>query len=109
MKTYAHTRKPRNGSTREGLNILNIQKYLILLQEKKRFVDFYIKGPIKHKKSFLNYRNWLLDHKLIIHKIIYSKTIRSSGSGVGAGRPYIPASSTFLISEKGRKFLEMVQ
>jgi len=110
LRSYAYTRKPRNNSTLVGyLNILTIQKYLILLQGEKRFSDFFTKGPIKFKKGFLNYRNWLLDNKLITHKKIHAKTIRSSGIGAGSGRPYIKSSSIFLITEKGRKFLEMIE
>jgi len=110
LRSYAYTRKPRNNSTQVGcLNILTIQKYLILLQSEKRFSDFFSKGPIKLKMSFLNYRDWLLDNKLITHKRVHSKTIRGSGSGAGSGRPYIKASSIFLITEKGRKFMEMIK
>ena len=110
MRSYAYTKKPRKTDTKTGsLNIFSIQKYLILLQSEKRFVDFFIKGPIKFKSGFLNYRDFLLDNKLITHTKIQSKTIRSSGSGAGIGRPYIKASSIFSITEKGRKFLEMIK
>lgn len=101
--------RPRNTDNISGaLNIFTIQKYLILLESEKRFTNFYTQGPIKHKKSFLNYRNWLLNKKLIINERVHSKTIRSSGAGAGKGCPYLQASSIFLITEKGRKFLEMI-
>ncbi len=101
--------RPNQASRIGGLNIFNIKKYLILLQSEQRFVDFFSKGPIKLKIGFLKYRDWLLDNKLITHKRINSKTIRSSGAGAGTGRPYIRASSTFLITKKGRTFLEMIE
>lgn len=73
------------------IDILNCTK------EPMRFSPLVMKSRIKFKKSFLKYLRYCIEKKLVINRKVYGKRI------------YKPIESWFVITEKGRLFLEMVE
>jgi len=105
MTPLSPQQKSRNSDSITGaMNILTIQKYLKMLKHEINYMVLFKNGPIRHKRSFHKYRDWLLERKLITNRKQIRKTVRAGTKG----RPFLTPHSFFKITVKGKKFLELV-
>ncbi len=77
----------------------SVNGVIILLQscrEKIRFNKLFYKSGIYLRASFINYLNWCVKKQLIISRKIF-------------GKKNTTIESWFLITKKGREFLELVR
>ena len=102
-------KKKRHSETQRGFRINTIQAYLHLLKKEMNYSEVFAKGPIKHKKSFLRYLDYGLNHKLIERfedwfivmyrgEVVKRRKIRGSV-------PHVFYQTT----SKGMAFLEMIK
>ncbi len=64
-------------------------------KEKIRYYSLFVKSKIYFKKSFIFYLNWCVERRLIINSKIL-------------GKKNTTTASWFVITKKGREFLELV-
>lgn len=80
-----------------GPKLTGIIHLLELTKTPKRYSGFHLKSKIHFKKSFIEYLDYCTKKELIVNKKIYGRRIHR------------PIQSWFVITEKGRLFLEMVK
>ena len=81
---------------RIGYSMNGIFDILQNTMEPVRYSNFHKKSQIHFKKVFIKYVNFCLEKKLIYNKKVYGTRIHR------------PIQSWFVITEKGRTFLEML-
>lgn len=95
LKTIHRTRK--KSILRENYSISGIQDILNCTFEPRRYKTLQLKSKIYFKKTFLRYLKYCIQKELVINNKVYGEKIHR------------PIQSWFIISEKGRKFLEMIE
>jgi len=106
MTPVSPQQKSRSSDSQAGaMNIFTIEKYLKMLKHELNYTILFKSGPIRLKKSFHIYRNWLLEKEFITNRKQPRKTVRDGTRG----RPFFAPHSFFKITLKGRKFLVMIQ
>jgi len=85
---------------RQGLGLNGVQDILSCVGEGRRFSQIYKISKIHFKKSFIKYLKFCVDKKLVRHWTVYG----TKGKNI-----YKPLESWYVITDKGRLFLEMLE
>jgi len=98
MSTIQIQRAKPHKTILTGPKITGIIELLLKTQSPIRYYDLFLKANIPFKKSFGTYLKYCTDKDLIINTTV---TKKRNAKRIG--------QSWFVISEKGRQFLELVQ
>lgn len=96
MTMHVPIRVRRPSFLDSSLKIDGIIDILNCTLEPIRFENLRLKSQIKYKKSFINYKNFCISHDFV------------RNTRVNINREFGAVESWFVITEKGREFLEMV-
>jgi len=97
LQTVQILKRNRSVYFKKRINILGIINILQNMKEPIRSEKLLYKTMFRYKKSYMNYLDYCVDKELVTRHRIYGKKVHKV------------RESWFIITPKGRQFLEIVQ